>query len=209
MSFGHRSPILATPAWAVPRHVDCLACNDDVDSIRVSDLTDDTIASILADLPESIDVVHHIGGEVELKTRGRDISRWLRSRAHDPSDRDVRRYRVVAWHYLSEPMSWRELVNAGYPMLGFSIRDAVVEIRRADVGKTILLGAAMVSAAMIVEVISWIQAVHFPDSEPSTPREPTSRVRGDTVLDDASRATEPAPITWTASSCDAVSRSPR
>jgi hypothetical protein len=100
-------------------------------------------------------------------------------------------------------MTWSELARAGNPMLGYFARDAIVEIRRVSVGKTIAYTAATFVGAMLVESIGLLQHARLPESGPTHPRDKPPRLRGDLVLD-AVHEPDP-PSTWDAAPCDAVS----
>lgn len=142
---GRSTGWLATSRLVIVGDAVCLRSSEPpwsrVSAVRVSQLTDSNIAATLVDLPRSIPVVHLGHGEVELETRGQDLTSWVTSVAHDPADAAVARYRVTAWQISLGPFTWRELARVGNPMFGWPIEGTTAELRHVDVARSILLSA--------------------------------------------------------------------
>jgi hypothetical protein len=179
-----------------------------VTAVRVAQLTDANIAAILVDLPRSIRVTHKGGGVITLATDGRDLSRWLGSRAHDPADAGVRRYHVEAWGVWRGPLTWLELADAGTPMLGWPVEGTRAERRDLATGKTIAVSLLIIPVFVVAAGIAVAAQTPspFPSDGPSRRRDPHA---GEAPLKLLLEGAPPEPPgTWGPRPCHTIGHTP-
>src|SRR5690606_34736387 len=144
------------PAWrlSVVGDMVCLHRSESpwsrVESLRISRLDDGNVAAILAALPLGIEVRHLGSGVVEVQTRGRDLTRWVRSRVHDPEQVPIARYEVKLPGGWAPSLTWQDLVHLGAWMVGWPIAGTSAEVRRVDVARSIALSIVSVPAVLAV-----------------------------------------------------------
>jgi hypothetical protein len=112
-----------------------------VESVRITGLTDATIALVLVDLPAAYEVTHLGDGKVELVTRGRNLTPWVKSAQHrepdESADLQPLNYYVKTWGRWRGPFSWSELKKAHSPKLGWPLLGTQAEFRKVDIASTI------------------------------------------------------------------------
>jgi hypothetical protein len=177
-----------------------------VEAVRVSNLTDANISAILVDLPRSIRVVHLGHGEIRLETGGRDLSKWLRSVAHDPVDIAVPRYHVMAWQVWLGPLTWSELARAAQPMLGWPIAGTTAEVREVNAAASVGLTVAAVPVVLLAAGISVVSRARVPFPSDAPPRQRQQRPVGadppGALVDAILEGERESPGTWSPRPCD-------
>ena len=154
-----------------------------VSKVRVSQLTDATVALILGQVPYGVDVRHLLGGAVELDTEGHDLTRWVTSRAHDPEAEAIARYEVEVlgrWH---GPLTWPELARLGTWMAGWPVHGTSAQVRRVSVASSVALTVLAAPVVLVAAGIAVVGRASFPmPRDDRSPRE--SRAPGELAARD-------------------------